>query len=136
MPCVLSRSSSSSAGWPAFAACARGDRGAEHDVAQQAGLGLPVVVARPQLVHRERQHVGRPRLVHPLLVQRAHRIGVDDEHRQLGLRGGSAARRDVSRDVTDRRLVDRLAGLIRDLDAHAAFAGVGLAHLRPRLGVI
>ena len=51
----------------------RGDRGAQHDVAEQARLGFLVVVAGAQLVHREGQDVGRALLVHPLLVQRRHR---------------------------------------------------------------
>ena len=74
-------------GVPGGAACRCGDLRAEHDVAEQPRLGLLVVAARrTQLVHREGQHVGRARLVHPLDVQLLHRVGVDEQHRQLGLR--------------------------------------------------
>ena len=59
---------------PASAATSR----AQHDVAEQGRAPAPVVVdlrpvPAPQLVHREGQHVGRARLVHPLLVQLGHR---------------------------------------------------------------
>jgi hypothetical protein len=67
-----------------------GDLRAEHDIAEQARVGGFVArgtgLRRPQLVHRERQHVGRTRLPHPPLVQFGHRGLVDQQHGQLGER--------------------------------------------------
>jgi hypothetical protein len=42
--------------------------------------------AQVELVHREGQHVGRPRLVHPADVQLLHLLDVDEQQRQLGQR--------------------------------------------------
>ena len=60
--------------------------GAQHDVAEDALLGLLVDQAGPQLVHREGQHVGRPLLVHPLLVELGDGGLVDQLDAQLGQR--------------------------------------------------
>jgi len=43
-------------------------------------------VRRPELIHREGQHVGRSRLTHPPLVQFCHGALVDEQHRELGQR--------------------------------------------------
>jgi hypothetical protein len=67
-----------------------GDLRAEHDVAEQTRVGSFVArrtrLRRPQLVHRERQHVGRARLPHPAFVQLSHGGLVHQQDGQLGER--------------------------------------------------
>ncbi len=66
-----------------------GDFRAEHHVTEQTGVGGLLAgsrLRRPQLVHRERQHVGRTGLAHPPLVQFGHGLLVDQQHGQLGER--------------------------------------------------
>ena len=54
--------------------------------------GSSSVLGRAEFVHREAEDVGRPRLVHELLVVGAHGLDVDEQDRQFGLRVGCAAR--------------------------------------------
>jgi len=96
----------------------RGHRGAQDDVAEQAGLRVLIVGAGAQLVHRERQDVGRPLLVHPLLVQGGHGGDVDREHGQLGLRVHPEPVEHEPGQRGDPLGVDALTGLVVDLDAH------------------
>ena len=85
-------------GMPRLAGLGGGHLRAEHDIAEQGRAGLSAVRALPvtagsaelrrdrgpQLVHGERQHVGRPRLTHPALMQASHDLLVHEQHRELG----------------------------------------------------
>jgi hypothetical protein len=60
----------------------RRDLGTEHHVTEQAwvrGFLAGSWLRRPQLVHGEREHVGRTGLSHPPLVQLAHGRLVDQQ---------------------------------------------------------
>ena len=81
-------------------------------------LGLLVVLGAAQLVHRERQHVGGPGLVHPPHVQVGHRGLVDEHDRQLGLRMDAQPVEHEARPASERVDVDLDVGLVDDLDAH------------------
>jgi hypothetical protein len=98
------------------------DLRAEHNVAEQAGVGgrllAPAGLRRPELVHRERQHVRRARLPHPALVQLGHRLLIDNEHGQLRQRVDPQLIQRVPGHRGEPGLVDLHAGLIRDIDAH------------------
>ena len=59
-----------------------------------------------QLVHREGEHVGGARLVHPLHVQVGHDVGVDEDDRQLGLRVHAHGVEHVAAERGELRLVD------------------------------
>ena len=89
-----------------------------------ASLGMTVVsyvvVAGrgDELVHREGQHVGRSRLVHPPLVQPLHGLHVDEQHRKLGERRHPTLGEHVPCHGDQRPLVDRDAGLVGDEDGH------------------
>jgi hypothetical protein len=98
------------------------DLRAEHNVAEQAGVGgrllAPAGLRRPELVHRERQHVRRARLPHPPLVQLGHRLLIDNEHGQLRQRVDPQLIQRVPGHRGEPGLVNLHAGLIRDIDAH------------------
>jgi hypothetical protein len=95
---------------------------AEHHVTEQAGVRgrlLPAAgLRRAQLVHRERQHIGRAWLPHPALVQLGHRLLVDDQHGQLRQWMDPQLIQRVPGHRGESGLVDLHAGLIRDIDAH------------------
>src|SRR3954454_2124659 len=55
-------------GMPGLRRLPLGDRHTQHQVAEDALLGLLVDQSGAQLVHREGEHVGGPGLLHPLLV--------------------------------------------------------------------
>ncbi|OLT04198.1 hypothetical protein BJF90_23955 [Pseudonocardia sp. CNS-004] len=98
-----------------------GELRAEHDVAEQCrtgvgGVGPPRLLH--QLVHRERQDIGGPRLVHPALVQLAHHLLGDDEDRQLGRGVDAHGVEGEPRHRGHERLVDGHARLVADLDRH------------------
>ncbi len=97
---------------------------AQHDVTEQAGRGGSIDRARAQLVHREAQHVGRPRLIHPLHVQRFHGALVDENDRDLGIRADVQLGEVERREALQHRLVDLDARLVVDLD-----------HDSPRFGI-
>jgi hypothetical protein len=67
-----------------------GDLRAEHHVAEQARIGARLLpgarLGRPELIHREREHVGGAGLAHPAFVQLGHRAFVDEQHGQFGQR--------------------------------------------------
>ena len=119
MPCVVSSSSSSMSGCPAVSRLRLGDLRAQHDVAEQPGGRGLVLGARAQLVHREAQHVGRARLVHPLHVQLLHRALVDEHDRELGVGVHVHRVERVHREPLQGGLVDLDGRLVVDLDAHA-----------------
>ena len=97
-----------------------GDRRAEDDVAEQRRTGLGVVgPGGVQLVHREGEHVGRALLAHPPLVQAAHVVDVDAQHRQLGHRVDLHLAEHEPADAGQLGLVDRDLRLVGDLDGHA-----------------
>jgi hypothetical protein len=98
------------------------DLRAEHHITEQARVSgrllAPARLGRAELVHRERQHIGRARLPHPALVQLGHRLLVDDQHGQLRQRVDPQL---IQREPGHRGepgLVDLHTGLIRDIDAH------------------
>ena len=102
------------------AGLADGDGGAEHDVTEQGRAGLGVVGAGGvQLVHGEGQDVGRALLPHPALVQRAHVLDVDAQHRQLGHRVDLHLAEHEPADAGELGLVDGDLGLVGHLDGHA-----------------
>src|SRR5690606_28026994 len=68
--------------------------------------------------HREGQHVGGSRLVHPLDVQVRHDGGVDEDDRQLRLRVHPQRVEHEAAEGGELRLVDLEPGLVVDLDAH------------------
>jgi hypothetical protein len=90
-----------------------GDLRAEHHVAEQARIGARFIpgarLRRPELVHREREHIGRARLAHPAFVQLGHRAFVDEQHRQFGER--------VDTQLIQREPGDRGESGFIDLDA-------------------
>ena len=90
-PCTSRYSASAVGGSPVLGGLPGGHGRAEHDVAEQTLRRLVVVVRRPQLVHRERQHVGRTGLAHVLLVVGAHRLLVDAAGSTARPADGSAA---------------------------------------------
>jgi hypothetical protein len=102
--------------------------GAEHHVAQQDRLGLVAVAApgpvrpghrvRAQLVHREREDVGRAGLFHPLLVQVGHVRLVHQQHGQVGQRVRLHLADHVLRELPQRVLVGRHPRFVVDFDAH------------------
>ena len=118
MPCVHSRWSSWPVVWPAVRACSLGDLRAEDDVAEQPRLGLLVVVAGAQLVHREGHDVGRALLVHPLHVVGGHRRRVHGDDRQLGERVDPEPVEHEARQRGQPVGVDVGAGLVVDVDGH------------------
>ena len=125
MPWVHSRCSSASVEWPAFARLLLGDRGTQHDVAEQRrrGVGaLDVVALVVQLVHREREDVRRAGLVHEVHVQRRHRVDVDEPDRQLDQRVDPHVVEHEPREPLEFDDVDVDARLVGDLDAHRAVA--------------
>ena len=86
---------------------------------EQPGRGDGVLGARPQLVHREAEHVRGTRLVHPLHVQLLHRGLVDQQDRQLRIRMHVQVVEGVDCQALQRRLVDGDHRLVVDLDAHS-----------------
>jgi hypothetical protein len=98
-----------------------GDLRAEHNVTEQAGVGGFLSgsrLRRPQLVHRERQHVGRTRLAHPALVQLGHGGLVHQQYGQLSERVDAHPVQREPGHRGDPGLVDLDAGLVGDIDAH------------------
>ena len=102
------------------------DLRAQHHIAEQARVGgrllAPAGLRRPELVHRERQHIRRARLPHPALVQLGHRLLVDNEHGKLRQRVDPQLIQRVPGHRGEPGLVDLHAGLIRDIDAHLRLA--------------
>ena len=98
-----------------------GDLRAEHDVPEQRRLGVVLAtagLARAQLVHRERHDVGRARLVHPLHVERSHRVGVDGDDRELGERVDPQPVEHEAGELGEPVDVDVGSGLVVHVDAH------------------
>lgn len=79
---------------------------AQHDVAEQAGSGRPVLGPRAQLVHREAEDVSGTRLVHPLHVKSLHGALVDEDDRHLGVRADVQLREVVVGQPLQHGLVD------------------------------
>ena len=125
---------------------------AEHHVTEQAGVGAwllgagaadvgPAQVRRPQLVHGEGQHIGRPRLTHPAFVQLGHGFLVHQQHRKLRERVDAQLVQDVAGDRGQRDFIHPHTGLVGDVNAHQVRAPVsdrasplrvrGRAGLRP-----
>ncbi len=105
-------------GSPVLDRLRRCHRWAEHDVAEEAWVGLAAILWRTHLVHREGQHVGRSWFAQPVLVQRAHGVDADERDRELGLRVDAHPVEHVPGERDERALVDRCARLVGDLDAH------------------
>ena len=101
-----------------------GDVGAQHQVAEHALLGLLVDQAGAQLVHRERQHVGRSLLVHPLLVELGDGRLVDGLDAQLGQRVHAHPVHHEAAEGGQLVDVELAAGLVEDLDRHRGPRGV------------
>ena len=95
------------------------DRGAEHQVAEDALLGLLVDQAGAQLVHREGQHVGGALLLHPLLVELGDGRLVHELDAQLGLRVHAHLVHHEARQPGQLGYVELGTRLVEDLDAHA-----------------
>jgi hypothetical protein len=119
---------------PRTARLHRRDLRAQHHVTEQPGVGArllragpadvdPAQVRRPQLVHGEGQHVGRPRLTHPPFVQLSHGLLVDQQHRKLRERVDAQLVQDVAGDRGERDFIHPHAGLVGDVNAHQARAG-------------
>src|SRR6478609_8107051 len=94
------------------------DGRAQHQVAEHSLFGLLVDQARPQLVHREGEHVGRAVLVHPALVQLGDGVLVDRSHAQLGQRMHAHAVHHEPSQALGAELVDLDPGLVLHLDGH------------------
>ena len=123
-PCTVSRctSSRSVAG---LGGLPLRDRRAQHDVAEDALLGLLVDQPGAQLVHREGQHVGGALLLHPLLVQLGDGRLVDELDAQLGLRVHAHLVHHEARQPGQLGYVELGTGLVEDLDAHARLPAGG-----------
>ena len=91
---------------------------ADDDVAEQPSGRRGVVGAGAQLVHREAEHVGRARLVHPLHVQLLHRGLVDEEDRDVRIRMHVQQVEPEGHEPLHDGLVDGHARLVVHLDAH------------------
>ena len=122
MPCTVSRWSSSDVEWPASSRLPAGHGRAQHQVAEDALLGLLVDQPGAQLVHREGQHVGGALLLHPLLVELGDGGLVDGLDAQLGQRVDPHPVHHEARQPRQRGDVDVDAGLVEDLDAHRSVA--------------
>ena len=120
MPCTVSSSISASLPWPAADTLPLGDLGADHQVAEHALLGLFVDQARPQLVHREGEHVGRTLLLHPLLVELGDGRLVDGLDAQLGLRVHPHHVDHEPAQPGQLAHVEVVTGLVEHLDAQSA----------------
>src|SRR3954447_548147 len=96
-----------------------GDLGAQDEVTEDSLLRLLVDEPRAQLVHRERQYVGRAGLVHPLLVEAGDRVLVDELDAQLGLRMDAQPLQDEPAEPTEPLDVALCPRLLEHLDAHA-----------------
>jgi hypothetical protein len=62
-----------------------GDLRAQNDVAEEPRRSRSVFGSWTQFVHREAQHVGRARFVHPLHVKLFHGRFVDEDDVEVGL---------------------------------------------------
>ena len=76
-------------------------------------------LGRPELVHREREHIGRAFLAHPPDVQLGHGRLVDEQHGQLGQRVHPHLVENVPGQPGESCLVDLDSRLVGYLDAHA-----------------
>ena len=92
---------------------------AEHEVAEHALLGFLVDQAGPQLVHGEGEHVGRPLLLHPLLVELGDGGLVDRLDAQLGERVDPHPLHHEPAQRGELGDVELVPGLVQHLDAHA-----------------
>lgn len=104
------------------------DLRAQHDIAEQTGLRFRLMRAdrrpraangrrRPELIHRERENVGRARFTHPSLMKVGHRALVDKQDRKLRQRMNAHPVQHVPGQGRDADLVDSDARLIGDIDA-------------------
>ena len=75
-----------------------------------------------------------PRQVHPLHVQGGHRIGVQQQDRQLGERVDAQRIEDEAAELGQGDLVDVDAGLVVDLDAHRTDSGLWRSRERSSRG--
>lgn len=101
------------------------DLRAEHDVAQESRGGLLVLSAGAQLVHREAQHVGRTRLIHPLHMQLLHCALVHQHDREFGVGVHMEGVERIAGEAQQRGIVDGDARFIVDLDAHGEESSFG-----------
>src|SRR2546429_202752 len=83
------------------------------------GSSAARAVGDAALVHREREHVGRPVRAHPTVVELGHVLGVDEEYGQLGERVHAHLVEGVPGDGQDRVGVDLGTRLVGDFDGHA-----------------
>src|SRR5206468_11552922 len=86
--------------------------------ARGRGAVVAVVALVVQLVHREGENVGRPRLVHEVLVQGGHRVDVDEPDRQLDKRMDPHPVENMTCEPLEAAEVDVVPGrLVLDVDA-------------------